>query len=159
MTTRWPRRSTASTKPSSSDPDLGAAPPRSNWPPGPGSIGGTIAASTRPAGTYHRRNTRPLGSPAKLLRPRRRLGVSLTGGPELLLDRRASTPRTPNCPANSQTTPEGTPLRLSPGQSEQGEPHPSRTTTGPPRGSQVLEPLAAVLQIEPLTAIQPAVRQ
>ena len=29
------------------------------------------------------------------------------GGPELVLDRRASAPRTPNCPAASQTTPEG----------------------------------------------------
>ena len=29
------------------------------------------------------------------------------GGPKLLLDRRASPPRTPNCPAAGQTTPEG----------------------------------------------------
>jgi hypothetical protein len=58
----------------------------------------------------------------------------MPGGPELLIDRRASTPRTPNCPADSQTTPEGTPVRLPPSQSAQGEPHPSTTTTSPPRG-------------------------
>ncbi len=54
------------------------------------------------------------------------------GGPELVLDRRASAPRTPNCPAASQTTPEGTPVRLAPSQSAQGAPRPSRTTPGPP---------------------------
>ena len=42
------------------------------------------------------------------------------GGPELVLDRRASAPRTPNCPAASQTTPEGAPVRLAPSQSAQG---------------------------------------
>jgi hypothetical protein len=54
------------------------------------------------------------------------------GGPKLVLDRRASTPRTPSCPAVSQTTPEGTPVRLPPSQSEQGVTPPSRTTPGPP---------------------------
>src|SRR5580692_5709487 len=54
------------------------------------------------------------------------------GGPKLVLDRRASAPRTPNCPTASQATPGGTPARLAPGQSEQGAPHPSRTTPGPP---------------------------
>ena len=54
------------------------------------------------------------------------------GGPKLLLDRRASPPRTPNCPAASQTTPGRTPVRLAPSQSAQGGPHPSRTTPGPP---------------------------
>jgi hypothetical protein len=39
------------------------------------------------------------------------------GGPKLLLDRRASPPRTPNCPAASQTTPGRTPVRLAPSQS------------------------------------------
>ncbi len=53
-------------------------------------------------------------------------------GPKLLLDRRASAPRTPSCPAASRTTPEGTPVRLTPCQSEQGAPPPSRTTPGPP---------------------------
>ena len=42
------------------------------------------------------------------------------GDPKLLLDRRASPPRTPNCPVASQTTPEGTPVRLAPSQSAQG---------------------------------------
>jgi hypothetical protein len=55
------------------------------------------------------------------------------GGPQLLLDRRASAPRTPTCPAVSQTTPEGTPVRLPPSQSGQGATPPSRTTPGPPR--------------------------
>ena len=54
------------------------------------------------------------------------------GGPKLPLDRRASTPRTPTCPVVSQTTPEGTPVRLPPSQSEQGITPPSRTTSGPP---------------------------
>jgi len=54
------------------------------------------------------------------------------GGPKLLLDRRASSPRTPGCLASSQTTPEGTPVRLAPSQSAQGDPPPSRTTGGPP---------------------------
>ena len=49
-------------------------------------------------------------------------------GPKLVLDRRASTPRTPSCPAASQTTPEGTPVRLPPSQSAQGVTPPSRTT-------------------------------
>lgn len=54
------------------------------------------------------------------------------GGPKLLLDRRASTPRTPVWTAASQTTPEGTPVRLAPPQSEQGVTPPSRTSPGPP---------------------------
>ena len=54
------------------------------------------------------------------------------GGPKLLLDRRASSPRTPGCLVPSQTTPEGTPVRLAPSQSAQGDPPPSRTTVGPP---------------------------
>src|SRR5579875_2126272 len=54
------------------------------------------------------------------------------GGPKLLLDLRASTPRTPNCTAPSQATPGGTPARLAPAQSEQGVTPTSRTTPGPP---------------------------
>ena len=46
--------------------------------------------------------------------------MCVPGGPKFLLDIEPRAPRTPNCPAPSQTTPEGAPVRLAPGQPAQG---------------------------------------